>query len=47
MGPAAEVTRFGFGGIEYGIDLSKKTAAAFRRKIASTRGEISMALYMY
>jgi nucleoid-associated protein Lsr2 len=33
-GPADETVRFGLGGTEYEIDLSKKNAAAFRRKIA-------------
>jgi nucleoid-associated protein Lsr2 len=33
-GPAAETVRFGIGGVEYEIDLSKKNAAAFRRKVA-------------
>jgi len=33
-GPAAETVRFGLDGAEYEIDLSKKNAAAFRRKIA-------------
>jgi Lsr2 len=33
-GPADETVRFGLGGAEYEIDLSKKNAAAFRRKIA-------------
>ncbi len=32
-GPAVETVRFGFGGAEYEIDLSKKNAAAFRKKI--------------
>jgi hypothetical protein len=32
-GPADETVRFGFGGAEYEIDLSKKNAAAFRKKI--------------
>jgi hypothetical protein len=32
-GPAAETVRFGFGGAEYEIDLSKKNATAFRKKI--------------
>lgn len=31
---AAETVRFGLGGAEYEIDLSKKNAAAFRRKLA-------------
>ena len=33
-GPADETVRFGLGGTGYGIDLSKKNATAFRRKIA-------------
>jgi hypothetical protein len=33
-GPAAETVRFGVDGAEYEIDLSKKNAAAFRRKLA-------------
>src|SRR5215831_12408545 len=33
-GPADETVRFGLGGTEYEIDLSKKNANAFRRKIA-------------
>ena len=33
-GPADETVRFGLGGTEYEIDLSKKNATAFRRKIA-------------
>ena len=33
-GPADETVRFGLGGAEYEIDLSKKNAAAFRRKVA-------------
>ena len=33
-GPADETVRFGVDGSEYEIDLSKKTAAAFRRKLA-------------
>jgi hypothetical protein len=33
-GPADETVRFGVDGAEYEIDLSKKNAAAFRRKIA-------------
>ena len=33
-GPAAQTVRFGFGGVDYEIDLSKKNAAAFRRQIA-------------
>ncbi len=32
-GPAVETVRFGFGGAEYEIDLSKKNAAAFRKKM--------------
>jgi hypothetical protein len=33
-GPADETVRFGLGGVEYEMDLSKKNAAAFRRKLA-------------
>lgn len=33
-GRAEETVRFGFGGSEYEIDLSKKNAAAFRKRIA-------------
>jgi Lsr2 len=33
-GPADETVRFGIGGVEYEIDLSKKNAAVFRRKVA-------------
>jgi nucleoid-associated protein Lsr2 len=33
-GPAGETVRFGVDGSEYEIDLSKKHAAAFRRKLA-------------
>ena len=33
-GPAAETLRFGIGGLEYEIDLSKKNASRFRRQIA-------------
>jgi nucleoid-associated protein Lsr2 len=32
-GPAAETVRFGLGGAEYEIDLSKKNAAALRKKL--------------
>jgi hypothetical protein len=32
-GPADETVRFGVGGTEYEIDLSKKNASAFRKKI--------------
>jgi hypothetical protein len=32
--PADETVRFGLGGAEYEIDLSKKNATAFRRKLA-------------
>jgi hypothetical protein len=32
--PAAETVRFGLGGAEYEIDLSKKNATAFRRQLA-------------
>lgn len=33
-GPADETVRFGIGGAEYEIDLSKKNAARFRKDIA-------------
>jgi len=33
-GPAAETVRFAVGGMEYEIDLNKKNATAFRRKLA-------------
>ena len=33
-GPAGETVRFGVDGSEYEIDLSTKSAAAFRRKLA-------------
>ena len=33
-GPADETVRFGLGGTEYEIDLSKKNANAFRRELA-------------
>jgi len=33
-GPADETVRFGLGGTDYEIDLSKKNATAFSRKIA-------------
>ena len=33
-GPADETVRFGVDGSEYEIDLGKKNAAAFRRKLA-------------
>jgi len=33
-GPAAETVRFGLGGSEYEIDLSKKNARAFRKGLA-------------
>ena len=33
-GPADETVRFGLGGAEYEIDLSRKNAAAFRRQLA-------------
>ena len=33
-GPAVETLRFGLGGSEYEIDLSKKNASKFRRQIA-------------
>ena len=32
-GPADETVRFGFGGSDYEIDLSKKNANAFRKQI--------------
>lgn len=32
--PADETVRFGIGGAEYEIDLSRKNAAAFRRNLA-------------
>jgi len=32
--PADETVRFGFGGTEYEIDLSKKNAAALRKQLA-------------
>jgi hypothetical protein len=32
-GPAVETVRFGFGGADYEIDLSKKNAAAFRKMV--------------
>jgi LDH2 family malate/lactate/ureidoglycolate dehydrogenase len=34
-GPADETLRFGLGGMEYEIDLSKKNASKFRRRIAT------------
>jgi Lsr2 len=34
-GPADETLRFGLGGMEYEIDLSKKNASKFRRQIAT------------
>jgi hypothetical protein len=34
-GPADETVRFGLGGAEYEIDLSKKNATAFRRQLAA------------
>jgi hypothetical protein len=37
-GPADETVRFGLGGAEYEIDLSKKNAAAFRGKMAPFTG---------
>ena len=37
-GPADETVRFGLGGSEYEIDLNKKNAAAFRRKLAPFTG---------
>jgi hypothetical protein len=33
-GPAVETVRFSVGGTEYEIDLNKKNAAAFHRKLA-------------
>jgi len=33
-GPADETVRFGIGGTDYEIDLSKRNAAAFRRQLA-------------
>jgi hypothetical protein len=33
-GPADETVRFAFGGADYEIDLSKKNASAFRKKLA-------------
>ena len=33
-GPADETVRFGLGGTEYEIDLSKKNAKVFRRQLA-------------
>ena len=33
-GPAAETVRFGLGGAEYEIDLSKKNARAFRKTLS-------------
>lgn len=33
-GPASETVRFGLGGAQYEIDLSKKNARAFRKKLA-------------
>jgi nucleoid-associated protein Lsr2 len=33
-GPADETVRFGIGGTEYEIDLSRQNARAFRRKLA-------------
>ena len=33
-GPADETLRFGLGGAEYEIDLSKKNASRFRRQLA-------------
>jgi nucleoid-associated protein Lsr2 len=33
-GPAGETVRFGIGGAEYEIDLSKKNARALRRRLA-------------
>ena len=33
-GPAEETVRFGLGGAEYEIDLSKKNASAFRKELS-------------
>jgi hypothetical protein len=33
-GPADETLRFGLGGLEYEIDLSKKNAKTFRKQVA-------------
>jgi Lsr2 len=33
-GPASETVRFGLGGAQYEIDLNKKNARAFRKKLA-------------
>jgi Lsr2 len=33
-GPADETVRFGLGGAEYEIDLSKKNASTFRKQVA-------------
>jgi hypothetical protein len=33
-GPAAETVRFSFGGADYEIDLSKKNARAFRKRLS-------------
>ena len=33
-GPAVETVRFAVGGVDYEIDLNKKNAAAFRKKLA-------------
>jgi len=33
-GPADETLRFGLGGMEYEIDLSKRNASRFRRQVA-------------
>jgi hypothetical protein len=33
-GPADQTVRFAFGGADYEIDLNKKNAAAFRKKLA-------------
>jgi nucleoid-associated protein Lsr2 len=33
-GPADETVRFGLGGAEYEVDLSKKNATAFRKQVA-------------
>jgi hypothetical protein len=33
-GPAEETVRFGLGGAEYEIDLSKKNAKTFRKQLA-------------
>jgi nucleoid-associated protein Lsr2 len=37
-GPADETVRFGLGGAQYEIDLSKKNATAFRKQLAPFPG---------